>query len=60
MPSARMDGAAGTLVNILTDHTQDGGSVYAIYPHRRHLSSKVRVFVDYLAERIGPAAPWDV
>lgn len=51
---------AGALVNILTDHTQDGGSVYAIYPHRRHLSSKVRVFVDYLAEQIGPSAPWDV
>ncbi len=49
----------GILRHILQDHTQDGGNVFAVYPHRRHLSSKVRVFVDFLADRIGPAAPWD-
>ena len=50
---------AGALRHLLPEYTQDGGNVYAVYPHRRHLSSKVRVFVDYLVERIGPSAPWD-
>lgn len=49
----------GSLRHILQDHTQDGGNVFAVYPHRWHLSSKVRVFVDFLADRIGPLAPWD-
>lgn len=34
-------------------------SVYAVYPSRRHLEQKVRVFVDYLAELYGPTPYWD-
>jgi DNA-binding transcriptional LysR family regulator len=26
-----------------------GGGIFAVYPHRRYLPAKVRVFVDYLA-----------
>lgn len=33
----------------------DGGGVYAVYPHRRHLSPKVRAFVDFLVLRFAPA-----
>ena len=33
--------------------------IYAVYPQNRHLSAKVRVFVDYLAGCFGPTPYWD-
>jgi DNA-binding transcriptional LysR family regulator len=32
----------------------------AVYPHSRHLSPKVRAFVDFLADRFGPRPYWDL
>lgn len=46
---------AGRLVPILTDWTLPSGPISAVYPSRRHLSAKVRAFVDFLVERIAPA-----
>jgi len=37
----------------------DPVSIHAIYPAGRNLSPKVRVFVDFLAERFGPEPYWD-
>lgn len=34
-------------------------AIYAVYPHRRYLSAKTRVFIDYLAESFGPEPYWD-
>ncbi|MEI8396329.1 MAG: LysR substrate-binding domain-containing protein [Rhodospirillaceae bacterium] len=51
---------AGTLVGVLTDFVARDGAVYAVYPHSRHLSPKVRAFVDFLAERFGPRPYWDM
>jgi DNA-binding transcriptional LysR family regulator len=34
-------------------------AIYAMYPHRRHLPAKTRVFIDYLAESFGPEPYWD-
>ncbi len=34
-------------------------AVYAVYPARRNLSPKVRVFVDFLAERFAGTPYWD-
>ena len=51
---------AGTLVGVLTDFVAQDGAVYAVYPHSRHLSPKVRAFVDFLAERFGPRPYWDL
>ncbi len=34
-------------------------SIYALYPHQRHLSAKVRSFVDFLARRLRPEPYWD-
>jgi DNA-binding transcriptional LysR family regulator len=34
--------------------------VHALYPHSRHLAAKVRVLVDFLAERYRGTPPWDV
>jgi DNA-binding transcriptional LysR family regulator len=49
---------AGRLVTVLDDYVLPPLAVHALYPHNRHLSAKVRVFVDFLAERFGPE-PWD-
>jgi DNA-binding transcriptional LysR family regulator len=34
-------------------------AVHAVYPSRRHLAHKVRVFMDFLAERFGSPPYWD-
>ncbi len=39
----------GKLIPVLEDYESDGPAIYAMYPHRRHLSAKVRRFVDFLA-----------
>ncbi len=51
---------AGTLVGVLTNYTAQDGVVYAVYPHSRHLSPKVRAFTDFLAQRFGPRPYWDL
>jgi DNA-binding transcriptional LysR family regulator len=43
------DLAAGHLVSVLGDYLPVEFAINAFYPHRRHLSAKVRVFVDLLA-----------
>jgi DNA-binding transcriptional LysR family regulator len=53
------DLAQGTLVNVLPDFSLAQTSIYAIYPHNRHLSAKVRLFVDYLKERFGDPPYWE-
>lgn len=50
---------AGRLQCVLDGFTMTGATVNAVYPHARHLSPKVRVFVDFLAERFGPEPYWD-
>lgn len=40
---------AGTLQPILKEFDLPPVGMYAVYPHRRHLSGKVRAFVDFLA-----------
>ncbi len=49
----------GALVPLLTDYPLPMLGVYAVYPTRRHLSAKVRTFVDFLASRWGDTPPWD-
>jgi DNA-binding transcriptional LysR family regulator len=40
----------GRLVPVLDDRILQGGGIFAVYPHRRYLPAKVRVFVDFLAQ----------
>jgi DNA-binding transcriptional LysR family regulator len=43
---------AGRLTALLTAHNHpEGAPICAVYPHRRLLSSRVRAFVDFLAEK---------
>lgn len=41
---------AGRLVRVLAEYVAPTTNIYAVYPSRRHLSAKVRAFVDFLAE----------
>lgn len=40
----------GRLVHVLPDYRSQESNLYAVYPSPRHLSSKVRVFIDFLTE----------
>ncbi len=50
---------SGQLIRILTDWQTEELAVYAVYASARHLSSKVRRFVDDLAARFGGTPYWD-
>lgn len=43
---------AGRLVRVLAEYEGPTGEIWAVYPSRRHLSAKVRLFVDHVAERL--------
>ena len=45
---------------VLPDWHQDPGGIWALYPHRRHLSTKVRLFVDFLSDRFSDPPPWSL
>jgi DNA-binding transcriptional LysR family regulator len=50
----------GRLVPVLGDfEATTETNIYAVYPHHRHLSAKVRAFVDMLVEAFSPVAPWE-
>lgn len=38
----------GSLVTLFNDYIPTDRGIYAVYPHRRYLPAKVRIFVDYL------------
>ena len=44
--------ASGELVSLLDNYREPEESIWAVYPHNRHLSPKIRLLVDYLAERL--------
>ena len=44
---------------ILPEYDWSDISAYAIYPPTRHLSLRVRMFVDFLVERFKGTPPWD-
>ncbi len=52
--------AAGRLQRLLPDYHAEENAAYALYPSRRHLPRRVRVFIDFLAERLGDQPPWGV
>lgn len=44
--------ASGALVSVLDNYREPEEGIWAIYPHNRHLSPKIRLLVDYLTERL--------
>ena len=50
----------GSLVPLLGDFSaEEPVSIHAVYPHRRHLASKVPAFVNFLIEKFTPP-PWEI
>ena len=49
----------GHLLSILGNYRTLEVSIYLVYPQRRHLSPKVRAFVDFMADRISEPPYWD-
>lgn len=47
---------SGRMMEVLPDWTREPLSVHAVYPPNRHLSAKVRVFVDWAAQLCGSHA----
>ncbi|MBM3485379.1 MAG: LysR family transcriptional regulator [Alphaproteobacteria bacterium] len=52
----------GRLMRVMADYRASPSdldtAVYAVYPHNRHLSAKVRAFVDFLAARYAETRDW--
>ncbi|MEP7155666.1 MAG: LysR family transcriptional regulator [Betaproteobacteria bacterium] len=48
---------SGELVEILKRYQPAPYNIYAVYPSRRHLSAKVRTFVDFLADHFATSLP---
>ena len=51
--------ASGELVPLLNQYQPSSINAYAIYPQTRHLSHRVRAFVDYLVSRFEGVPYWD-
>ncbi len=45
------DIASGALIPVLQENNPTDTGVWAVYPHNRHLAAKVRLFVNFLADR---------
>lgn len=44
---------SGALITLLDNYREPDEGIWAVYPHNRHLSPKVRLLVDYLVEGLG-------
>ncbi|MBR9910930.1 MAG: LysR family transcriptional regulator [Gammaproteobacteria bacterium] len=49
----------GRLQPLLTSYKTLQRSIYIVFPQRRHLSPKIRAFIDFMAERITATPYWD-
>jgi DNA-binding transcriptional LysR family regulator len=49
---------AGRLVPLLQEFVPSAVPIYAVYPSRKHLSAKVRRFVEFLIERFAQSRDW--
>ena len=48
-----------SLVSLLDNFLQEDIPIYAVYPSGKHLSPKVRAFLDFLINVYGPIPYWD-
>ena len=49
----------GELLSILEDYVPQAISLYAVYPHRKLVSNKLRVFIDFLCAYFEDTPYWD-
>ena len=50
----------GSLARVLPDHDiEDRAAIWLVYPKSNVLTAKVRVFIDFVLEKIGEPPPWE-
>ena len=54
------DLAAGRLVKVLDEFAAPPNGIYAVFPQRKHLPLRVRLWVDFLKQHYGQAKYWSV
>lgn len=52
------DVAAGRLVRVLDDFAAPPNGIYALFPQRKHLALRVRLWIDYLKHEYGRVEYW--
>lgn len=52
------DIAAGRLVTVLDDYAAPPNGIYALFPQRKHLALRVRLWIDFLKHHYGQADFW--
>ena len=52
------DIAAGRLQAVLEDFAAPPNGIYAVFPQRKHLPLRVRLWIDYLKQHYGDASYW--
>jgi DNA-binding transcriptional LysR family regulator len=50
--------AAGKLVAVLEDYAAPPNGIYAVFPQRKHLALRVRLWIDYLKHHYGAPGFW--
>ena len=50
----------GKLIPLLEDWPFESAPVHALYPSNRHLSAKVRIFIDFIIENVRANPPWAI
>jgi DNA-binding transcriptional LysR family regulator len=50
--------ASGALVPLLSDYRTQELEIVALYPHRRHMTAKLRAFIDLLVDRFADQQQW--
>ena len=50
--------ASGALVPVLEDFAAPPNGIYAVFPQRKHLALRVRLWVDYLKEQYARPGFW--
>jgi DNA-binding transcriptional LysR family regulator len=49
---------AGLLVPVLDEFAAPPNGIYAVFPQRKHLPLRVRLWIDFLKQTYGNAAYW--
>ena len=51
---------SGRLTSLLPDYAPPKLAIYVLYPPNRHLSAKIRLFTEFMAERFAGRPYWDL
>ncbi|HKH20058.1 MAG TPA: LysR family transcriptional regulator [Gammaproteobacteria bacterium] len=46
--------------SVFPNHAESNGAIYAVYPHRKYVSPKVRAFLDFMVNYIGDPPYWEL